>query len=309
MAGAPGRPGRRLAPYAAAGATTILWSSSFVLVKLGLQSIPPLYFATLRYSLAFLILLAVDLAFTRRGKGGSPIGRKGVALLVVAGVGGYTLAQGLQFVGLYYLPAVTTSFLLNFNPFYVLLLGAVLLDTRVTLVQVAGLGLAVVGALVFFSESVAWGGQFFGVAVVIVSGVGWGVYVLAVRVLHAGRSVSPLRLTTITMGIGVAGMVGLTVASRQYAPLTTESVIIVAWLATANTALAFYLWNWSLQVIPAYELTLMQDVMLVEIALFAFFFLGEAITPVMVAGMGLVLAGVAVVQLKGRAELASEAGA
>lgn len=308
MAGATGRRGRA-APYAAAAVTTVLWSSSFVFIKLGLQDIPPLYFATLRYSLAFLILLAADRAFARKAEGGAPLGRRGLALLAVAGVGGYTLAQGLQFVGLYYLPAVTTSFLLNFNPFYVLLLGAVLLEARVTVVQLAGLGLALVGAGVFFSESVAWGGQYFGVAVVIASGVGWAVYVLTVRVLHAGRSMTPLRLTTITMGIGVAGMVGLTAASREYAPLTPQGVLIVVWLATANTALAFYLWNWSLQAIPAYELTLMQDVMLIEIALFAFFFLGEPITPVMVAGMGMVLAGVLVVQWKGRAGPPGRAGA
>ena len=90
----------------------------------------------------------------------------------------------------------------------------------------------------------------------------------------------------------------LSLLSGQYAALTSNGVVIIVWLATANTALAFFLWNWALKAIPAYELTVLQNVMLVEIALFAFVFLQETITPVMILGMGLVLGGVFVVQAK-----------
>ena len=93
-------------------------------------------------------------------------------------------------------------------------------------------------------------------------------------------------------------MAVLTVLSGQYAALTPNGIVIIVWLATANTALAFFLWNWALKAIPAYELTVLQNVMLVEIALFAFVFLQETITTVMVLGMALVLGGVFVVQAK-----------
>ena len=299
------RRGRAL-PYAAALFTTVLWSSSYVLIKEGVAEIPPLYFATLRYGLAFLILLAADLALSRRGRTQRHLGRRKCLLLVAAGVSGYTIAQGLQYVGLYYLPAVTTSFILNFNPMFVLLLGVGLLGERVTPAQLFGFGVAILGAFAFFSERIAWGGQVFGVAVVVASGVGWAIYMVAVRSFYGPHGLSPLRLTTATMGVGVAGMVVLTAASGQYAPLTIGGALTVVWLATANTAFAFVLWNWSLKAIPAYEMTILQDLMLIEIALFAFFFLGESVTPVMAGGMGLVVAGVLVVQLKGRAR--SEGG-
>lgn len=288
----------RALPYAAAVLVTVLWSSSYVLIKWGLADIPPLYFATLRYALAFLVLLGVEATLGRRGAKGSPLGRKQGALLVVAGVGGYTVAQGLQFVGLYYLPAVTTSLLLNFNPFFVLALGIGVLGEGATLAQLGGLGLALAGAWAFFSEKVAWGGQWYGILIVVASGVGWAVYLVSVRLLGRSGHFGSLRLTTLTMGVGVAGMVVLTLLSGQYAALTSNGVVIIVWLATANTALAFFLWNWALKAIPAYELTVLQNVMLVEIALFAFVFLQETITPVMILGMGLVLGGVFVVQAK-----------
>lgn len=293
----PGR--RRVAlPYAAAIIVTLLWSSSFVLIKWGLSDIPPLYFATLRYALAFVILLAVQASFGRREHKPDPAGRGRVGLLVVAGIAGYTVAQGFLFVGLFYLPAVTTSFLLTFNPLLVLVLGVGFLGEGASLLQLGGLGLALAGAWAFFSAKVAWEGQWLGVLIVVVSGVGWAVYLVMIRFLQQSGNVGSLRLTTTTMGIGVAGMAVLTLLSGQYATLTTNGVLTIVWLATANTALAFFMWNWALRSIPAYELTVLQNVMLVEIALFAYVFLQETITPVMMVGMALVLVGIFVVQAR-----------
>ena len=293
----PSRKGAAL-PYAAAVLVTVLWSSSYVLIKWGLSDIPPLYFATLRYALAFAILLAAEGALGRRAPKGAPLGRRRAALLVLAGIAGYTVAQGLQFVGLYYLPAVTTSFLLNFNPFFVLVLGVGILGEGASLAQFGGLALALAGAWAFFSEKVAWGGEWLGVSIVLVSGVGWAVYLVSVRLLQRSGYVGSLDLTTVTMGVGVAGMAVLTAVSGEYTTLTASGVIVIVWLATANTALAFFLWNWALRTIPAYELTVLQNVMLVEIAIFAFVFLQETITPVLVLGMALVLAGVFIVQAR-----------
>ena len=288
------------APYAAAFIVTVLWSSSYVLIKWGLADFPPLYFATVRYALAFAILLAFDLATGMRGSRNDTGDTKQVMLLVIAGLGGYTIAQGLQFVGLYYLPAVTTSFLLNFNPFFVLILSVALLGEGTSLTQLGGVGLALVGAWAFFSQQAALGGQVFGVVIVIVSGLGWAAYLVVARMLQRSGNMGSLRLTTITMGIGVVGMVVLTVITGQYAPLTSSGILIIVWLATANTAFAFFVWNWTLKSIPAYELTVFQDLMLLEIAIFAFVFLQETITPFMMGGMALVLVGVLIVQLKAK---------
>ena len=277
---------------------TVLWSSSYVLIKWGLAEIPPLFFATVRYTLAFCILLALDIAMgtSRTGKG--TWGSKQTILLVLAGLGGYTIAQGLQFVGLYYLPAITTSFLINFNPFFVLILGVWLLREGTSITQLGGLGIALLGAWAFFSQQGPMGGQAFGILIVIISGLGWACYVVIVRMLQRSGNVDSLRLTTATVGIGVVGMIALTVVTGQYAPLTPRGILIIVWLATANTVLAFFIWNWCLKSIPAYELTVFQDLMLVETAIFAFVFLQEAITPLMVGGMALVTIGVLVVQLR-----------
>jgi drug/metabolite transporter (DMT)-like permease len=63
-----------------------------------------------------------------------------------------------------------------------------------------------------------------------------------------------------------------------------------------NTAFAFYLWNQTLKVLRAFELSILQNTMLIQVAVLAWIFLGERVTNEMAFGMVLVLLGVALVQ-------------
>jgi drug/metabolite transporter (DMT)-like permease len=294
---------RRAAPYIVAVFVTILWSSSYVIIKWGLEEIPPLYFATLRYLLAFGVLVLVDLLLPRRSTSASASIGASRRTLLLAGVCGYTIAQGFQYVGLFYLPAVSTAFILTFNPIFVLVIGVAFLREGAGRRELGGLLIAVAGAFVFFYGRLSLQGEWAGALITIVSGVGWAGYVIFVRALQRERRMDSLRLTSVTMGIGVAGLVLLSLLSGSYSPLSLKDLAFIVWLATANTALAFFLWNWALASIPAYHLTVLQNVMLVEIAFFSLAFLGEILTSLMIVGMALVLVGVAVVQLGGRPRL------
>ena len=50
-------PSSHAVPILQALLVTFLWSSSFVIIKIGLEEIPPLVFAGARYFIAFLVLL------------------------------------------------------------------------------------------------------------------------------------------------------------------------------------------------------------------------------------------------------------
>lgn len=290
----------RAVAYAVALLVTILWSSSYVLIKSGLNEVPPIYFATLRYALAFAILATIDrVSHTGRNASKANHQRRGPTLvLIAAGVAGYTVAQGFQYVGLFFLPAVTTSFLLTFNPMFVLFIGMVTLSEKPSRLQILGLAIALLGAYSFFYEKISWQGDWLGVGVVLLSGIGWAAYVVIVRGLQKTNALGSLRLTTVTMGIGVVGMVVLSAATGEYAPLPIDLILSVAWLASVNTALAFLLWNWVLKMLPAYELTVVQNLMLIEVGLLSFLFLQEVITVLMMVGMALVIGGVFLVQTR-----------
>jgi drug/metabolite transporter (DMT)-like permease len=267
---------------------TFLWSTSFVLVKIGLQDIPALTFAGLRYSLAFLCLLPFVLRpaglISLRGLSGQRWAR-----LIVLGLLFYAVTQGAQFLGLAYLPALTVSLLLNFTTIVVALLGIFLLAERPTALQWSGVFLNIVGIVIYFYPVAIPASQVVGLIVVTVGVLAnAGSSILGRRVNRDG-DISPLTVTIVSMGVGAIVLLGTGVLTQGLPPLSPVHWVIIGWLAVVNTAFAFTLWNHTLRTLSAMESSIINSTMLVQIAILAWLFLGEQLT--WQEGIGMVLAG------------------
>jgi drug/metabolite transporter (DMT)-like permease len=73
--------------------------------------------------------------------------------------------------------------------------------------------------------------------------------------------------------------------------------MIIAWLAIVNTAVAFTLWNKSLQSLTAIESSIINNTMLPQIAILAWIFLDEPLNLRQILGLGLVTIGIIIVQV------------
>src|SRR5690606_38244796 len=133
--------------------------------------------------------------------------------------------------------------LLNFTTVVVALLGLVLLAEHPAPLQWLGVGVALAGTLVFFYPGQLPAGQLPGYLAV---GVGLfanaGATLLGRSVNRAGQ-LSPLLVTTVSMGLGAAVLLAAGLALQGLPPLTLRQWLIVLWLAVVNTAFAFTLWN------------------------------------------------------------------
>ena len=79
--------------------------------------------------------------------------------------------------------------------------------------------------------------------------------------------------------------------------LTFSQWAIIGWLAVVNTALAFTLWNKSLQTLTAVESSIINGTMLPQIAILAWIFLDEPLGGKEILGLVFVLLGTLIVQL------------
>jgi drug/metabolite transporter (DMT)-like permease len=275
---------------------TGLWSSSWVLIKIGLTDLPALTFAGLRYGLAWLCLLPLALRPGPR----AALARLSAAdwgWLAALGALYYSVTQGAQFVGLALLPAATVSLLLNLTPLVVGLLGIGLLGERPTPRQWAGVGLAIAGALLYFLPATLPPAATLGVVVVAVGvAANAGSAVLGRRVNRDG--LGALVVTVVSMGIGAALLLAIGIAWQGLPPLDARAWGIIAWLALVNTALAFTLWNHTLRTLTAVESSIINGTMLIQIALLAWLALGETLTPRAIAGLALAGLGTLLVQLR-----------
>ncbi len=276
---------------------TFLWSTSWVLIKIGLGGIPALTFAGLRYALAFLCLLPLAITRQRLRSLGALPGREWARLLAL-GLLFYAATQGAQFVGLVYLPAVTVSLLLNFTTVVVAVLGVALLGERPGRRQWGGMALSIAGALIFFYPISTPAGQLTGLIVVGAGVLANALSAILGRSLNRDLKIDALAVTTVSMGAGSAALLVTGLAVQGLPQLALADWLIVGWLAVVNTAFAFTLWNHTLRRLSAVESSILNGTMLAQIALLAWLFLGEAITPQKGLGMILVGFGALLVQLK-----------
>ena len=273
---------------------TFFWSSSYILTKFGLTDIQPLTLVGLRYLIASLVLLPIAL---NRGEH-RRISGDAWWKLAVLGFLGYTVAQGLQCVGLSYLPAVTVTLILNFTPLIVMVLNLLFTGEFPKRDQVAGMVLVLVGAVLFFSDKLG-GYTLTGVMITFISGLGWAGYMVAGKILFKEKRVSPLGNTAFAMGFGTAILSASAYLVEGLNPIPVSGWAIIVWLGVVNTAAAFFMWNHALETLDAFELSILQNTMLIQITILSMIFLGERLAPVKYLYMGLVFVGVYIVQTRG----------
>lgn len=282
---------------------TFLWSTSFIIIKKGLQEIPPLTFAGLRYFLAFIFLLPFLFSNEKKKELKTITWRDGL-MLVILGIIFYSLTQGAQFLGLSLLPAVTVSLLLNFTPLVVAFMAIFTIKEYPNPVQWFGILIFITGVLIFFSPSHNIEGNLAGFGVMII-----GVFANAGssvlgRSINRDGKLSSLTITVISMGTGSMIILAAGLSLEKFPDLNLYNIILILWLAIINTAFAFTLWNYTLRTLRAIESSIINGTMLIQITLLSYIFLDENITIIKAAGIIIVTAGAFLVQIRtGRREI------
>jgi drug/metabolite transporter (DMT)-like permease len=295
------KPSRRVTAILLAIFVTLLWSTSWVLIKIGLRnSLPAITFAGLRYTLAFLCLIPFVFFNRTQRTALKNLTHKDWIKLSLLGVVYIAITQGAMFLALSYLPANMVSLLLNLTSVFVGLAGIFLLKEFPSWLQWTGIALAAVGVGVYFFPVSLPPGQATGILIGLFCMFANVASSLFSREVNRTGSLPPLIVTFITMGVGSVLMLIIGLAVQGSGMLTGTDWAIIAWMAVANTALAFTLWNQSLQVLTAVESSVLNSLMMPQIAILAWVFLGETLNTKSIVGLVLVGSGALIVQLKKR---------
>jgi len=277
---------------------TFLWSISWVLIKVGLrESLPPLTFAGLRYTLAFLCLLPFVLTNPHHRASLRNFSFPNYVQLIVLGVVFYAVTQGAQFIGLAYLPAATLTLLLSLSPIFVALIGISFSHESSSMYQWGGIFLSTIGVVIYFLPLNIPISQMFGLSVAIVGVIANAMSSLLGRRINHQSGLSPLVVTSVSMGVGGLLLLIMGALTQGFGKISPNEWLIIGWLAVVNTAFAFTLWNNSLQTLTAIESSVINNTMLPQIAILAWLLLDEPLTARQVIGMILVGVGTLAVQL------------
>ena len=281
---------------------TFIWSTSWIFIKFGLKEIPPLTFAGLRYFLAFLCLF--PFLFQKDNLNQVKHFHKSDWIqLILLGIVSYSFAQGFQYLGLSFLPTVTVGLLLNLTSLFVAFSGMFVLKEKPSSLQWFGVGVNLLGILIYFLPIGFQNGGWLGFLFVGISLLANIVGSLQGRAINRSEKYNVLVVTIISMGIGSTIMLvsGLIMQGLPKISLTGWGIVFL--LAVLNTAFAFTVWNYIQRTLPAMESSFINSTNIVQIAILSWIFLGEKLTGREIFGLALTVLGVLIVQINIRPKL------
>ncbi|MBU1049609.1 EamA family transporter, partial [Candidatus Bipolaricaulota bacterium] len=269
----------------------IIWGSTWLFIKLGLQDLPPFSLAGLRFLLASAAMWGV-LAVRRIPL---PRSSRDWLLLVATGLLTFGLDYGLVFWGENHISAGLTSILFSTMPLFVLVLAHFMVPAeRMTSRKLIGILVGIGGVALIFSHHLQvsdplaiWG------AVAILAGAAFAA-VSSVLVRRYGGHLNPSVLTTGQMTIGCLPLLLIGMAFEgspfdfHWTPMGWASLI---YMALVGSAFAFVLLYWLLKQIGAVRSGLIVPFSTVVAVILGIVVLGEAFTWRTAVGGLLVIAG------------------
>jgi drug/metabolite transporter (DMT)-like permease len=152
--------------------------------------------------------------------------------------------------------------------------------------------------LLYFYPVATPAGQLIGFAAVLLGLLANAVSSILGREINRSGALSPLAVTVVSMGFGAVLLLSSGLLLEDLPRLTLQSWLIITWLALVNTAFAFTLWNHTLRTLSAVESSVINNTMLIQIAILAWLFLHERLTPIEIAGLAVAGLGSLVVQIR-----------
>jgi drug/metabolite transporter (DMT)-like permease len=283
----------RPAVYALYALMVVIWSSTWVAIKIGLEDTPALLGAGIRFALAGLVLLAIA-AVQRR-----PLVTDWLLTAILA-LAPFAFTYGLVYWGEQYIPSGLTAVLFGVMPLYTALLAAVLLaDEPLRARVLVGVAIAIGGLTLAFAESIDLGHEeraLLGSLAVVASPIGAAIGNVSLRL--RGQQLDAVVLNGWGMAVGGALLLAVSAVGEDWGELawTAESIGSISYLALIGSAIPFVALTVLLRHIKAQSTSYIA--MLIPFGALAFGAVleGETVTVRAIGGAALVALGLLIAQ-------------
>ena len=288
-----------------------IWGSTWLFIKLGLEDLPPLSFAGIRFVISCLILSAIMRFRGLRLQRSSSDWK----LLIVTGVLSFSLNYGLLFWGEQYISSGLAALLQATIPAFGLVIAHFYLPgERMTLPKIVGVVLGVCGVGVVFSNqlNIAGGLALAGCVALVLSSL--FVAYSNVLVKARGQNLEPAILAAGQMFFGMIPLllIGIPLEGN---PLkfhwTPMAVVAMLYLALVGSVLAFLLYYWLVHNMDVTKSMLIALVTPVVAVILGMLVLREELNWRTLAGGAMIMAGIGFIVSqrlrKGKPELVTSA--
>jgi drug/metabolite transporter (DMT)-like permease len=270
----------------------LIWSSTWVGIKIGLEDCPPLLGAGIRFALAGLVLLVLA-AVQRR-----PL-RTDWVLAAVLALAPFAFAYGLVYWGEQYVPSGLAAVLFGIMPLYTALLAGVLLpEEPLRAPLVLGVLIGIGGLALAFLESVELGSDRAAIGAVALALAPLGAAVGSVSQKRRGAELDAVVLNGWAMLVGGLLLLLISAVSEHWGDFvwSAESVGSIAYLALIGSAVAFVTLTVLLRHLTAQAISFLAMLLPFGALMFGATLYDEPITARVLAGAALVATGLLIAQ-------------
>jgi len=281
--------------FAMLGLVMLFWAGNSIVGRAVRFDIPPYTLAFLRWAGALLVVAPFALGAVMRDRAEILKGWKWILILGLLGVGAF---NALLYNGLRYTTATNALLLQAAIPTAVVILDRLIFGTRANGWQLLGVAFSTVGVVAIVFEGDPANALRFhfgpGDIWVLASVAVWATYTVCLRLRPA---ISPVSFIAATFAIGVLAMAPFAAAewlAGERIVWNARSVGSLAYVALLPSLASYFMYNWAAGQVGAARAGQAITMMPIFGALLSAALLGEVLHGYHVAGMALILAGIAI---------------
>jgi len=232
----------------------VIWGSTWLAIRIGLQGAPPFLAASLRFIVASVTLVILASVFRSKW----PSNRTEWALVGFVGLVLFTADYGLIYWGEQVVESGLSAILFATLPLQTALVAnALLRGERLTVQKLAGISLGFGGILLIFRGQIGTAGldKAFPMLAIVLSATCAAFATVALK--RWGQATDPVTFNAVAMAVGAASLGLVSFAAREpwQMPTWPAGIGAILFLALAGSVVTFVTWQWLLKTAEATSLS------------------------------------------------------
>jgi len=274
----------------------LIWGSTWLVIKLGLEDAPPIWSAALRFILAAALLYGINHVAKQR----YPVGWRNKWRAAWPGIFTFFGSYALTYMGENHITSALAAILFAVFPFFIMALMPLMVKTeRVGIRSLIGAVVGFGGVVMIFAEPVQIGsGALIGMIFLILSPICAAIGSVSVKAYFHDEPVFPMITLQMTVGAILLTLTALVFEPFSDFKFTTTSVGAIVFLASFGSIITFGSYYWLLKRVRLVTMSMIALITPVVAMFMGYIFLKEELTVGNYIGAALVLMGVAIVNIK-----------
>lgn len=274
-----------------------VWGSTWLAIRLGLEAMPPVLSAALRFVIAGAILFLL----IRYWKLDIPFNANAWKTYLNLAVLTFTIPFALVYWGQQYIPTGLSSILFGAFPFWVALFSHLMLaDERLDVPKILAIMFGFAGVVVIFSSEVYLSDEraLLGMLTIAFSTAMQAYSLILVK--KYGQAISPIVMNFVGIAFGAVALLVLSYFLERGSAVewNLQSIGSLLYLSIVGTVLAYVVYYWLLKRVDALYLSLTSFINPIVAVVLGAAVLGERLAPKVFVGAGLVFVGILAANVK-----------